>query len=258
MIEYKPLALDKAKAEFPHYDFSTLPPIPAGWTDDAWRNDLCPSFYAPAAKCVIWADYASAGIRDSGSPTRYSVCRQERDHHGANVGEPVEIYAGDDFAGGVLPVVLGEAFANTLVQWLTDIAYLEMRIRNREYDDPHICASHDFCDANMAMEEAFENLFGRESETSFETHYDAATGQHVADDPAAEARCDADVTLWNAAWGYAKGARLKASEAEAGLPDDVRKIWARLDEAYQTSTGCAFTAAEARALHLFMNLGKGG
>lgn len=242
MKAFPALDLDKAKADFPAYPLHTLPTIPATFTDDSWRNDLCPSVYSPLAKCVVWLDWPNADDRMSGAPARYAVCRQDRDHHGSNIGEPVEIYAGDDFAK-VLAVVLGEAFANTLGQWLTENAYLEMRIRNRGYADAGetgVCASHEFCDANMAMDEAFENLFGRPSV--------------LGDDPDGEA----DLALFNAAWDWAKPARLTASPTEAGLPDDIRVIWARLDEGYRQNLGVAFTPAETRALHLFMNLGKAG
>lgn len=45
-----------------------------------------------------------------------------------------------------------------------------------------ICASHDFCDANMAMDQAFQELLNREPDM----------------------QSDADCALWNEAWQIAK------------------------------------------------------
>jgi hypothetical protein len=57
----------------------------------------------------------------------------------------------------------------------------EMRKANRQYVDTDVCASHDYCDANVYMGEAFEMTVGREP------------------DPAS--RHDAD--LWSRAWKLA-------------------------------------------------------
>lgn len=51
-----------------------------------------------------------------------------------------------------------------------------------------ICATHDFCDANMLMEAAFQATFGRESD--------------VAD--------EADAKVWSDAWAIAKAAEFFA------------------------------------------------
>ena len=51
--------------------------------------------------------------------------------------------------------------------------------RNRLESDKKICHSHDFCDANMVMEDAFKSLFGKDSG-------------------------DDDIHLINAAWDEAK------------------------------------------------------
>lgn len=70
-------------------------------------------------------------------------------------------------------VILGE--------WLTGSEQAEVIARNAVYAKG-ICASHDFCDANMAMAEAFERL-----------------GLPVADGLT-------DYSVWNAAWNMAKAA----------------------------------------------------
>ena len=76
---------------------------------------------------------------------------------------------------------LARSFAKVLQEWLT---WEEMQIvitRNELSSYRGCCASHDFCDANMAMDEAFRRLG-----TPFEF------GNNLHD------------TLWNAAWHIAK------------------------------------------------------
>ena len=78
--------------------------------------------------------------------------------------------------------VLAFTFTEVLGEWLTDDQFDEMRRRNvsPEYADG-ACASHDFCDANMAMLEAFKRVVGR----------------------APDLAEDADVNLWDNAWNEA-------------------------------------------------------
>lgn len=71
-------------------------------------------------------------------------------------------------------------FIEVLQAWLTKDEWAEMRERNRLQVDPRICHSHDHCDANMAMAEAFESVTG-----------------HTPDGE------DADTALWNKAWELA-------------------------------------------------------
>jgi len=48
---------------------------------------------------------------------------------------------------------IADAFADILRNWLTANQWVEMQTRNVDYSDG-VCASHDFCDANMAMAQA--------------------------------------------------------------------------------------------------------
>lgn len=50
--------------------------------------------------------------------------------------------------------------------------------RNRAEGDPNVCHTHDFCDANMVMAEAFKAVTGREVEVD----------------------SDEDCALWSTAW----------------------------------------------------------
>lgn len=79
---------------------------------------------------------------------------------------------------------LAESFGETLRQWLTPDEFAEMKHRNESdpaYADK-ACASHDFCDANMAMAAAFHSCLGREPDVAGER----------------------DAGLWNAAWELAR------------------------------------------------------
>jgi len=84
----------------------------------------------------------------------------------------------------VSPEVLAAAFARHLRGDLNEETMAEVARRNREEPEyrGNICASHDFCDANMPMADAFESLFGREPELN----------------------SDADLNIWAEAWKMAK------------------------------------------------------
>jgi hypothetical protein len=57
--------------------------------------------------------------------------------------------------------IIAIRLATVLAAWLTPEEWVEMRKRNAVQTDSAICHSHDFCDANMAMCEAFESVTGR-------------------------------------------------------------------------------------------------
>lgn len=55
------------KTEFPDFDYE-LPNLGAGWFDDSWHNDICPSLdykLNDQDKVVrIWFDYANPALRE--------------------------------------------------------------------------------------------------------------------------------------------------------------------------------------------------
>ena len=59
---------------------------------------------------------------------------------------------------------LADMFGTVLRENMTEAQFTEMLRRNRALGlrQDAVCASHDFCDANEAMDEAFELTFGRE------------------------------------------------------------------------------------------------
>lgn len=82
---------------------------------------------------------------------------------------------------------LAKAFADTLKQWLSDEEFSEMIRLNKTADYAgNACASHDFCDANMAMDSAFVEVLGRSP---------------ISDD---SGMSQSDCDIWNAAWRKAR------------------------------------------------------
>ena len=82
---------------------------------------------------------------------------------------------------GDLTQRLADDFSRIIRDWLTSEELAEVLLRNRNRE-PGVCATHDFCDANVAMEEAFTTVLNRDF------------------NPASIA----DVTLWSAAAELAK------------------------------------------------------
>ena len=76
---------------------------------------------------------------------------------------------------------IGKTFAAVLKEWLTPEQFHEMKDWNGQNRDNPCCASHDYCDANMAMCEAFIQL---KMPTTDGGRFDTA--------------------LWDAAWSYAR------------------------------------------------------
>ena len=85
--------------------------------------------------------------------------------------------------------VIGNRFAEILNSWLTPEQWEAVKAENSKDTTTLNCASHNFCDANMAMVEAFE-FFQEE----------------LPDDDGDLAQFD----LWNNAWSYAKNKYLTA------------------------------------------------
>lgn len=77
--------------------------------------------------------------------------------------------------------MLAAKFSTILSSWLSEEEMQEVVKRNQAETDRSVCHSHDFCDANMAMQEAVESF-----------------GLTI------NADSDADAALWNAAWDLAK------------------------------------------------------
>lgn len=106
---------------------------------------------------------------------------------------------------------LATAFVKTLREWLTGQEFEKIRIENarfRQRGDQHICASHDTCDANMAMLEAFRSIFGREPYTADDVDAGKCSDTDV----------EAETALWSSAWGLADR-DLVAPQWQVEFPD---------------------------------------
>lgn len=108
------------------------------------------------------------------------------------------------------PETLAKEFATLLELMVTPAEWRQVLSTNVGADDL-VCASHDVCDANMVMLQAFENVIGREPVMSWET---LPNGQpDGATEAAKAALAETDNALWNAAWAIAKRDYLTAKES---------------------------------------------
>lgn len=86
---------------------------------------------------------------------------------------------------------IAQTFADNLRSDLSPEQWEAMRARNASSEyGKGVCASHDFCDANMPMQDAWESVMWR---------------QFLPDDAPPS---DADCALWNEAWTIARRAYL--------------------------------------------------
>lgn len=81
---------------------------------------------------------------------------------------------------------LARAFSQKLRHYLSEHEMSQVISLNESEEDPCICHSHDFCDANEAMQDAFIKLFGRSCNFSGRVEYNA------------------DLDIWNKSWAMAK------------------------------------------------------
>lgn len=81
----------------------------------------------------------------------------------------------------IIATALAQAFSRHLRSALTPEQMFNVTQRNEHYPW-HTCASHDFCDANMVMLDAWKEVFS--------SHIDLQS--------------EADTLIWNQAWQIAK------------------------------------------------------
>ncbi len=80
---------------------------------------------------------------------------------------------------------LSSAFSELVQEQLG--AFLPEIVARNKSNSKEVCATQDFCDANMLMAEAFEEVQGREPDVANEN----------------------DAAVWNAAWGLSKQREFK-------------------------------------------------
>ncbi|PIB95290.1 hypothetical protein [Caulobacter sp. X] len=175
----------RIREHFPAYDQDSLPKIPTGFLDQSWKEDGAPSFFHPRLRLALSIDVEDRAAREVGAD-RFVVFAT--DAAGGALGKPALLETED--WGQVQRLVLAHLFAQKLALDLGPDKLAQVRERNRGLKDD-CCASHDFLDANMVMNEAYIEVVGRELR---------------ADD-------DDDASLWTDAWGIAK-ARLLTAPAD--------------------------------------------
>lgn len=184
------------RAEFPDFDPASMPTIPDAFEDTSWHNDSCPSFRSEALGLELFVDYLDPALRE------FPEMEERFTLHHWDDGQGDLIVGASDWAKveeAIRPHLLAQAFAEKLGEALTHAQWLEMEKRNRseEYVRLNMCASHDFCDANEVMLEAFVAVLDREPE-------------FLTDDNPSETDSD----LWNEAWTLARTRYLTAKVAK--------------------------------------------
>lgn len=172
------------KTEFP--TMTAMPAIPADWLDTSWHNDVCPSFLVTGDEWSgygvrVWVDSERPEDRECGG-ARFAMDRNTGDH------TPNGAFLETDDWQEVLKQASVEKLAwrlgIELMRDLTPAKWRAMRMANRTAE-AGTCASHDACDANVSMADAWEAtqdvpLFGSDGHINDET-----------------------TELWNAAWRIA-------------------------------------------------------
>jgi len=190
-----PLFPNMAK-EFPTFDQSTLPAIPAGFVDTSWVNDQCPNFLGMGDTLGLFIDFADPADRDFPESSRFTL----HDWDGGSVG----IIAHSDDWSEILAHIIARQFVADLKDGATAEQWATMRLANVGYGEG-VCASHDFCDANMVMHPAFESVMG----------YTPIDGDLTP------AQVEEASKLWGAAWDIAKRDFLTATPEEAAAADPL-------------------------------------
>jgi hypothetical protein len=108
-----------------------------------------------------------------------------------------------------IEAALADTFVVVLREWLSPGELREVRVLNAQEAHSGVCHTHDFCDANMAMYEAFVRHGLAMRESDMDPEY-VATAEIVGGGP----DHPIDDEVWGAAWDIAKARDLTATPAE--------------------------------------------
>jgi hypothetical protein len=121
-----------------------------------------------------------------------------------------EIYADDNKVIMILmdqrAVDLADAFVRNLRNTLTAEQWDQMKELNAQYGEGRVCASYEFCDANLAMALAFKALripLWRDADENGDPTEKTLRNPETAMLHEANA-------LWNSAWEYARKTKMTA------------------------------------------------
>lgn len=185
--------------EFKDFDLATLPAIPWTWQESSWHNDACPSFtigdtLGSGEGIQVFVDYHDPQqsefpeLRVNGGFRRFNAQSINSD------GDRADIASSNDW-NDILAAVIAWAFYLNLRNSFSPAAFEAMQQANVGITEG-VCASHDFCDANMPMSDAFEAVMGRPPLV-------APDGTQAHED---------DCKLWSAAWNIATPLYLTAKD----------------------------------------------
>ena len=193
--------------EFPGFPAADIPAFVQGpgWADRSWRNEAAPFFVHEISGLAVWVNRVDPLARPIEMQDRFSVARMQRDPAiGWVWGADIELLYAGDSEREALAVLIGEHFPELVRGYVGEARFAEMQRRNIAHPGDGVCSSHDFCDANVFMAEAFESIASREPVTSYETG-----------ETEREAQSEEDCALWNLAWSYAKPRHLTARSMAA-------------------------------------------
>ena len=157
--------------------------------DQSWHNNICPSFSNDDDEITLWCEHPDFDQREMQEDYRYSVSVWYDDGRILWTGnDPKEALQAYEFHASEYrrDKKIALEFIRLLIEEIGTDNFFEMLNRNRFEMDSGVCHSHDFCDANMVMDQAFTNVMGRET--------DVCDGINDAN----------DTQIWNRAWDMAK------------------------------------------------------
>lgn len=144
-------------------------------TDESWHNDVCPHFEAiiigrtndePNTVVQLWCDFEDAERREMNG-TRFSVIitNNPMTEDAVTVCETDDVYEAISVTMAVIQKykdgnnidlkAIAKRFVSNLEADLTPDQMRTISQRNAHAGMAKSCASHDFCDANIVMHEAF-------------------------------------------------------------------------------------------------------
>lgn len=164
------------QTEFPDFPPADMPPIPSDWRDSSWHNDTCPSFvvitFPPGSmyqQARAWIAESDPARREFATMHRFSVTYEDVGGMGATPFTTNHFGALLAYVEAIQTRALADAFGQLIRAELAP-HLAEIRRRNALPEYAAACASHDFCDSNMLMVQAWENTFGGEPDASDEAH----------------------------------------------------------------------------------------
>jgi hypothetical protein len=201
---YPNLKSKKAYKAGPEYDVPAEIENHPKLIDASWHNDVWPSFDVrefveterQAYTVRIWVRHPDLAERMAGEcpcPERFSTYAIDC-ANGEELGESKEFETAAEAIAHALmlanAIKIAIGLGRVLREWLTPDEMDTVRARNKAQDHPSVCHSHDFCDANEAMAEAFQSVVGAEIDLQDDSH----------------------LALWGDAWTMAKASGFTMEE----------------------------------------------